>query len=343
MGYLKMLKNITEKSDNLVFNAELKKKFLSESIESGTFLESTANNYLRIFIITKEFEERANKDLSLFTLKELEEVLIGFDSNSINTIVSYGRIISSYLHWCVDNGIIATNHLSALVTSDFEKYITNREVYFTESNLRMFEDSCTNYQDAVILRLLFTGVGGKRFAEISNLREEHVFWDRKELKLITPYSYDENENPLKFTERTISVDDRTLDLIKGAMKEKIYYKRNGEMKDHQNVRPYTDLIDNDYIVRPSHTKIETAVKSVSRYVIFRRIKMIADFLGMDELTAKYIQRSGVIYFVKELIGDANEIAEEDLRIVADRFDMRSHHGLKGYVTMDSIKRTYPNG
>ena len=64
------------------------------------------------------------------------------------------------MNWACDKGLCQENLLSRLKTDDFNKYVVNHEEYITEKQLRRYEDLCENYQDAVILRLLFIGVGG---------------------------------------------------------------------------------------------------------------------------------------------------------------------------------------
>ncbi|WP_342602818.1 hypothetical protein [Peribacillus sp. FSL E2-0159] len=106
-----------------------------------------------------------------------------------------------------------------------------------------------------------------------------------------------------------------------------------------NIRPYTDLVENDYVVRASITKAsENWSKSVDKYVIYIRIDTISKSIGID-LKAKFIQRSGMIYQAKNLIKE-DELSLNDLKIVADRFYITSYYNLKGYVTLQNIRQTY---
>lgn len=332
----------TNEINNFIFNGEQKRKFLLDSIQRNVISEKSSNNYIRIFINTKRYEEKNNKDICEFSLKELEAVMYGFNSNNLNTVESYARIISSYLNWCVNEGLINENHLASLSTLDFRKYLTQKEVYFTDKHLRRYEDSCVNYQDAVILRLLFSGAGGKQFSELSNLSKHDIYWDENEINLKNVFTYDENGLPLKYTERKLKVDDRMLFLIEKALGEKIYYKSNGDMAEASNIRPYTDLIDNDYVIRPSITRTDDSNVPVNQHVIYRRIKTISDALGIEELTAKYIQRSGMIYFGNSLIKDYDKLSLDDLKIIANRFNTNSYYNLRGYITTEVIRETYNN-
>jgi integrase len=325
---------MTSDKNNALFNANAKHEFL-DGIREGT-----RQSYERIFKITQKFESALGKDISKFSIEELETILYDFKANNRNTIESYSRIISSYLNWSVQNGLAEKNVLSVFRPDDFEKYLTNEESYIPERKLRRHEDRCQNYQDAVILRLLFVGAGGKQMSEIRNLRKDDIDFEKQQIRLINTLKADADGRPVKFTERYLSVDERTLSIIKGAMEQKTYTKRNGFMVEKDNVRKYTDLVDNDYVVRSSITKTDHWNNPVDKFVIYRRIQVLSETLGID-LTAKFVQRSGIIFHANELIKDDGELSLDDLKMVADRFNMKSYHNLKGFLTVENIRKTYP--
>ena len=325
---------MTNEKNNSLFKPEVKEQYLNE------IKDTTRQSYERIFKITKDFETALNKDINQFTQEELETVLYSFKANNRNTIESYARIISSYLNWSVKHNLVGSNRLESYKPDDFEKFLTNEETYIPERKLRRYEDQCENYQDAVILRLLFMGVGGKVMSEIRNLKVSDVDFENNELKLTNTLKEDENGIPVKYTERYLKVDDRTIDLIRGAIEQETYVKRNGQMVERDNVRPYTDLVKNDYVVRASITKTDHFHVPVDKFVIYRRIAVLSETLGVD-LTAKFIQRSGMMFHGKNLIQDG-KLSLDDLKIIADRFNIKSHHNLKGFLNAENILATYPD-
>jgi integrase len=329
----------TNKKNNYLFRPELKSAFLEE----GDFSQGTIKNYIRIFSKVSEYEKELDKDISQFSFEELEKILYGFEANNRHTVETYGRVISSYLHWCVQKGIAQENQLEKIKSNDFDRYIKAKETYITEKQLRRYEDLCANYQDAVILRLLYIGVGGKQHSEISNLKVTDVDWDRKQLRLVNSLQVDDRGRPKKSTERFIPVDNRTLNLIKGAIEQKSYIKRNGFMTipEKDNVREYTDLIQNDYVVRASATKNSDPLAPVDKFVIHRRLTVLAETLDIDYLKPKYLQRSGMIYLAHSLIGRDEEVTLDDLKIIADRFNIKSYHNLKAIITTKTVRETYP--
>lgn len=333
-----------------LFNEEIKEGYLKEMIENETLSETSSDGYRRIFRQTYKMEslEEVNKDLFNFELEELENLLRKFNANNRNTIQSYARIISSYLNWAVDKGYTKKNLLADFRPDDFEKYLENEEEYFTHKTLLSYEEDCKNAQDAVILRLLFNGFGGKQMSELRNLKMTDVDKENMLVRLVNTLKEDKETGlPLEFTERWEKIDEYTLELIEDAFEEQTYLKKNGKINtDNSNnssgrIREYTDLVSNDYVIRASITKTEDVNKPVDRYVIYRRIQMLSDYYGMKEkLNSKYIQRSGMIYYANQLIMD-DELSLNSLKMVAKRFNLSSHHNLKGFLTVENIKKTYP--
>lgn len=338
-----MVINMAKDIDNPLFKANIKQKFLEDMVTSGSITEDTAKNYERIFNITSGKEFALGKDLYEFTFKEMETVLFGFKANNRNTIETYARIISSYLNWSVKEELTDKNQLVDLKPNDFTKYLTNEEEYFTEKQLRRLESRMDNYQDALIIRLLFLGVGGKQMSEIRNLKKGDIDKDNKRIRLINALKEDKMTGlPVKFTERWLTVDDEyTFGLIDGAIKQRTYTKRNGDIKYNPHIRPYTDLVSNNYVIRSSITKTENFNYPTDKFVIYRRIQMLSEVFGIDDFTAKLIQRSGMIYYGNKLIQDG-KLSLDDMKMVADRFNMKSYHNLKGFLTVENIMKTYKN-
>lgn len=327
------MKSSPRKQQSPQYNGVHKEEFLS------TLKDQTRPSYARVLGLIKPLEESLDKGIQDFTNKEMEDVLLSFNANNHNTLESYARIISAYLNWLVANKKATYNILKDYRPEDFDRYLLNEEEYFSERRLRYLEDNCKNAQDAVILRLLFIGVNGERFSEMRNLKKSDIDEENMRIK-VTNNLKEENGYPTKFTQRYIPIDERTLTLLKRASKQLDYLKRNGMAKKSSRVAPYTDLVDNEYVIRASITQNKADIDSpVDKYVIYRRITTIRETLGTP-LTSKFIQRSGMLYFAKSLVRDSNEITLDDIKIVADRFNLASYHNIRPLVTIENIKKVY---
>ncbi|MFS0905704.1 hypothetical protein AB3N02_21910 [Priestia aryabhattai] len=339
-----MVATMTNERNNSLFDEDVKREYLEEMVRNGAISEATAHSYERIFHVTFQQEDALGKDLNQFTLEEMETILHSFEANNRNTVESYARIISSYLNWSVNNDFTAVNVLAGLKPSDFEKYLVHKEEYFTEKQLTRWESRCANYQDIVINRLLYIGVGGKQMSEIRNLTIDDVDFKNRTLTLKNTLKEDkETKLPTKYSERLFRIDkddNITLEIIRKAFEQKKYIKKNGEMETNPHMRDYTELVKNNYIVRASITRTSNWNIPVDKYVIYRRIDLISESLGIKDFTAKFIQRSGMLHLASKLIGDG-EISLDDLKIVAERYGIKSYHNLKGFLTTENIRKVYP--
>src|SRR5699024_3559233 len=192
----------------------------------------------------------------------------------------------------------------------------------------------------VILRLIFEGIGSKNMSEIRNLKESDINWEEKTLTLTNNLKEDEDGFPTYYEQRILKVDDRTLYLLEGAIKQKTYIKKNKYAKERDNIRPYTALVENDYVIRASVTNtMDSISKPINKFVIYRRVSTISETLGIDNLTPKLIQRSGMLYFASQMTTNKN-IELGDIKIISNRFNIKSYYNLKGFITDSNIQKTY---
>lgn len=342
----KLSRKRTDLSTLSFFNEPLKRKFLEDMVKNENISEETAKNYERILLLTSELEKKLNKDLNEFDFKELETVLYNYKSNNRNTIETYARIISSYLNWSVKSNLIQHNELEHLKPDDFVKYLLEGEIYYTEKQLRRWENRMENYQDAVIVRLLFLGVGGKQLSELRNLKISDVDRENKKIRLVNTLTEDKATGlPIKYGIRYLDIkDEYTFDLIEGAFNQRTYMKRNAEVSEGNENRSIgaLDLVINNYVVRSSITKTENFSYPVDKFVIYRRIQMLSEVFGIANFTAKLIQRSGMVWYGYNFMKDntSNELLLEDMKMVAEKFNMKSYHNLKGFLTTENILKTY---
>lgn len=314
-----LAKSIAEKP---VFNVDIKEEFLKEFN-----VEGTRKNYLRIFTKTEPVEDKLGKDLYQFDEKELGKLLKTFDSKNRATLESYGRYISSYLNWAVGKGLIEVNLLEKLRPNDFLKFVVHKEKYLTESYLTRLESQMENYQDAVISRLIFEGVGGKGFSELLNLKEEDVDFDKNTLHLT------ENTKSGQVT-RDLKVSTHTMEIIKGALNQKRYLKRNGNSVGRGS---FLELRDNGYVIKTAVTNAETE-EATGIDTIYRRLRVIEEDLGLDSFKAKFIQRSGIINMASKIAKKGVRVDSDILKQIAKRYKINTIHTMRSYVTEENLKR-----
>lgn len=311
-----------------IYNEKIKELFLQN------YTESSQVTYRRIFQKSCSTEEMLGKDLYDFNLEEIEDVLYNLSPTTFHSSVTNGRIITAYISWAIEQGL-RKNNINPLKTygSDyFRKFIDpSAKIFFTDSEIMEIEDFCNNAQDAAMIRLLFEGVSGKMFWEIRNLKKEDVDFENKTLKLT-------NENG---EIRILEISDRALSLVEKAMNQTKYYKKNGEMESENPVlREYTDLIENDYVFRPSKTKVDDPNEPIKKNVIFRRISTISELFGLPHLVAHNIIKSGILYMAKKEIENGHQINTDLYRKIAQRYAINNFYSLRDFVTKENIESLY---
>ncbi len=319
-----------------MYNSIMKERFLSMYTN-----EATQDTYRRIFVKSASTEDMLGKDLYEFSRDEIEEVL--YDLNPLTPMASQtnGRIVTAYISWSIDHKISKAtfNPLSAVTPVWFEQFVDKSiKIYFSKSEIEMIEDYCVNDQDALIIAATFEGLGGKESSEIRNLRKQDIDFENDTVYLVN------ND----IDRKTFRLSHRTMRLIKGAIEKKRYMKKNGEMEIIDNVRNYTDLVDNDYVLRSSITKTDSINSPIDKSAVFRRISSIADLYPMPHFTLKSISRSGMIYMAKRILDEKRKVnkyaqlEKEDYLRICDRYDMNNWHSLKEYCNEEWIERLYPS-
>lgn len=311
-----------------MYNKEIKQRFLDNYPTNSQLI------YERVLSKSEEVEIKYQKDLSGFDIAEIKEVLALLNPQYISTARSNGRILSAYIGWAINQSLRQDdkNPLEEVNNSFFDNFVDkeNLQHYFSYNDISNITSFCENAQDAVILQLLFEGVQGKENIEIRNLQYENVDFDAQTLTLT-----DENE-----TKRTLEVSKDCIKLVDDAWTETTYWKRNGLMEDTPNVRPYTDLVNNNYVVRSSVTKTDSINKPVDKHVIYRRIALISELLSIPNLNAKNIVRSGMIYDGYKYLKEIGSLDKEMYSKIAKKFRINTLPALKEIVSEDNIRKLY---
>jgi integrase len=314
---------------SLYFNENLKNEFLS------MYPETTQHVYKRIFVKSASNEVRFGKDLFDFDLELIEDVLTDLDPLTPTVSQTNGRIVSAYITWAIDKGYKKNkiNLLKSVEAEYFSKFVDkSKKIYFSYDEIMDAEKFCENAQDSVVIRLLFENVQGKEASEIRNLRNEDgmIDWDNNTLTLVDKDG----------SKRTVEVSDRAMYLIEEALAETTYYKRNGMMEERDNVREFTDLMDNNYVIRNSITKSKNVNGAVNEWVIYRRVTLIGELLSIPYFTTKNIVRSGMIYMAYQLLKKDGKLEKEQYVQIAERFRIKNWYTLKEYCNLEIIEGLY---
>lgn len=317
-------------SDNRLYNEELKNRYLS-NFEN----EQTRTTISYILYKAAPIEEVLKKDLHEMSLEDISSVLKNTDPMNKNVATTNGRIISGYITWAKENGYSSNiNPMQRADSSFYESLVYNKKLYISEDELNEITSKLHNPQDQVIIQLIFEGVNGYQSSELLNLQKQDVNFDTGELQLTDD----------RAGQRAIKVSDRALAIIDKALSQTEYYLKNGESQ--RNPSP---LVSNDYVVKTVARRSENLGKA-DRHAVYRKITMISEIFDLPYLTAKNIEKSGMIKMAKDLYVRDGELEKDQLWEIADHFavskmKMPTYETynttlLREFISMDNIRQMY---
>lgn len=162
-----------------IYNPDLKINFLEERYSGNTDTKQTIlNNFKKSAII----ERQLDKDLSIFSIKDINELawVLGYASqNTIQGAISY---FASYTDWCISQGLRGVNENGVndftifLSTQDLSKFVSKLKAkhrYVTKEEMYDITDRLINYVDKAIVLASYEGIGGEKLHELRSLDKKN--------------------------------------------------------------------------------------------------------------------------------------------------------------------------
>lgn len=315
---------------NFVYHAEFKDQFLATYDN-----ETTRDDYRNTFRKISTLEQQKNKDFYDFSMDEIEQVLRHLTPKTNATAEKYGRTLSAYIEFAKNQNKIAVNILETIKKNTwFHQFTKEEKIYYTRDEILGILGRCENYNDTAIVKLLFAGVSGQECVYIRNLKKTDVHIETNQLTLT-----DEEGDQKSFT---LTDDIDCMAEVVEAMGEATYVKRNGFMLERENLLSETELFTNDYVFRNSNTNSENANKPIGISVINRRLKTIAETLGLSNLTARNIYRSGIIYEAFKLYCEHGQLTAQMYGDLAKKYGFSHWYSVSRFCTEEVILSLYGN-
>lgn len=319
-----------------------------EARNKDKFLKTVNNQdwYEWLFDKSFEFEHRFSKDLYDFNRDELLIFLkaIGDKKMLFSTLKVIRSYISLYVDWAIKSGLKLNKRnpaedIELQVLQEFAKESNILHVDFIYSMLgiesKIPSIELKNYQDKLLVYLLFIGIRGERATELIDLRYEHVDFENRILKLgeVSPDRSD------------IKLDDISYYLFKNAKSEQYYYRYMdiSNMKT-TNIREYYQLIDSDYVFQKTSTRKNSDSVKLSYQGIMRRLHTFSNYVGLD-LTMKNIERAGMTYIAYKILEQGMEISVNNpivVKAIFNRYGIYSNSIRNATITRlrKDVKKIY---
>lgn len=268
--------------DDRLYNEEVKEEYIS------THKKGTRNILERLFKIASLFEMDLNKDIYDFNREELRKLFFTFMPSTENASKSTVLYISRYIDWAIEEGYLeGMNPLDSTDTAWKKQFAVKPDkFYWTDQDLHNVLKKLVNAQDALVLYAPFIGILGYENAEITNLKQSHIDQD-----LLTAQVFDADGSS-----REVDVDEEFIRLVGQAINQDEYIKSNGNPKEEIRSEA-AKLIDNDFVVRSSQTRVKH-IEEADKNIVYRRYAVIKKQFEVPHLTPTFISYSGMLHVAK---------------------------------------------
>lgn len=293
------------------FNNERKKHFMNK------ISKSYEKQCINIFNVSYFIEQKYNKDIYEFNIKELEELFKALESKAIRTARSRFIIITQYITFYMYLRNDKKNPLHEFSPSWADQFINSDRRLISENELNDILKKIPNAQDKVVYRLIFEGIDGKKHSELINLKIEDIDWGTNTLKVID----------LERGSRYVKVTDLCMSLLREAI-EQPYYK---VIKNRNFDGPFFEG-DEDFVIKRHgrHNKGDR-----TGMIINGKIRILKELSGMKDITASVLFYSGMARMAINVSRRKNiPVRElgfgENWTEIANRFNQRPRkHGADG--------------
>lgn len=251
-----------------MYNQEQKEKFIEEYLRSKVIAKTSLYAILKK---TEPFEEKHNKDVSIFNRDDILDMFAEFKAKSINSLLNYCVVLKHYSRWVTGE----SNAFESIEKADLVGFVNkDANILLTREELDDVEAELLNWADKAIVELLWEGVAGKSMEDLYSVSQECV---QGNMLCVNGKEYPMTERlkellPKAFAEEETMSYGETSKIIEVYGKGRIY-------KERANMRG-VDTPDSRF-----------------RY-FYRRIQMFRDYLDIPGLTMKNIQSSGLWHYLQ---------------------------------------------
>lgn len=291
-----------------MFNNDFKDKFIKE--KSNVPLNFVNNAFNK----ANELEEFYEKDICNFTLDEIKNLLLTFNSTSIEYLRVLTSIFRKYTNYMIENNLSLDNinHYDS-VDSKLLKTCVNKEViknkYLNREDLLKYMKQLPNPSDKWVLLSIYEGVKGEKFCNVT-LSKGIFNYDNRTIKL-----YDG------------CVFKPSNELFESAIKSYETYEYEGL----KNLGTKSMRLTGEEILKVRDNvmfDIEDKDKAYNR--LLSRVRLIKNYLDIPTLTIPRLQLSGMVYQFKCIMKRENKTYGE-LFDTNEFLEIRKKFGYDKYV------------
>lgn len=283
-----------------LYNTDIKERYLNERFGEN---EGSQKTIRHLFYKSEMVEDILDKDLFNFNVEEIGKVILNSNPHSSNVARAYGRTISRYISWAIDNGFRDDNlnPLRSVALEYYDQFVDKtKKIHYSFDEFIDLLESLKNDQDKALLFLFFEGIIGRSFSQIRELKISDI---RKET----------NEIYVKERDEWIKVQPQCIDYLYAAHEQKVFYTfKDGDYNE-------SELLPSEFIFKNVKSPRSQPGVSVNPSVLYTRINSIKESHLLEYLTPNALRQSGMIFYATVLYKRDREVRYDQLAEIGEKY------------------------
>ena len=259
------------------YNAENKKAFIESYIVRRVVARTSLTG---LFNKIKPFEDRYEKDCSLFDRAQALEMYKLFGAKSVEVLANYNTYLRNYTDFMAHQQQGEQDNVYYGINKDALKACLDPKIlsqkYFSREQLDDIEDELLNYTDKAIVEALWHGIGGDSMCDLVSL-ERKMLNAKKDILIL-------NDG------RKISISPKFAEFLDKAFAETEYICYGRTFRIAQ-------LFGFDSLYKERANACAAPSPDVSFRWVYRKILKYKEYLGIPMMTMKTIQASGLLHML----------------------------------------------
>ncbi len=263
----------------MIYNEEQKNRYIDYKAEGNRVYILSLKN---VFTSTEPFENDAGKDVSTFTIEEIENMFKTLSYTSLNSLNVFKSQLYMYTNWALAEFLVpdSQNHFAEIKSSDLGRYLNAniiRKKVVSREQILGWCMQLPNPMDGFIILAFFEGIGGDNHREFTDLTSDDIDMDNHRIKL-------KGRGWREFSSELCNIGIEAAGINE-------YYSITNEQKRIVQLEQTNRIIKNYPNVKPDTDEFREGRR------IYGKLKRALSYVGAEWLTAKDLQMSGVVDMV----------------------------------------------
>lgn len=290
-------------------NDNFKKKFIDDK---STITKGYTNN---VFNKCRDLEEYYNKDVCNFTLDQIKQLLLTFNSTSVECLRVVTSVLRKYTQFMMENNLSIDNmnHYDS-VDTDILLQCVNKNVlnnkYIDRKTLIKYIDELPNSSDGWVLLSIYEGIRGDMFCNITFTDGGGIDYINEGFTLYDGTNFKPSNKLFE-----LACEAHETYTYEGIKNESIHLMR---LTGDRIFKCRDNIMSEDDDKKKAYNRLLT------------RVRLCKNYLNVKTMTIPRLQLSGMVYQFKCIMEKENKTFDE-LFDTDEFLEIRKKFGYEKYV------------